>query len=210
MEKHDVSIPAHLEVTVAEDDLRPPRRTLLHLAVVAALVIPIGLVPCLVARRTTNALSRRIRESFTIIDKLQKEVNTLNLDRALRRDELARTRGVITEMRRETRAMNAEAKRYRHELRAEAERLATTHAAATDALRSNLCSALEDARNTQLDTQRELGTSLADIAAFMHEQSLMQGKATASIERLRLLALGLQTSSSKGQDLKPPNNNGAS
>lgn len=35
----------------------------------------------------------------------------------------------------------------------------------------------------------------------MHEQSLMQGKATASVERLRLLALGLQTPSSKGHDV---------
>lgn len=43
--------------------------------------------------------------------------------------------------------------------------------------------------------------SLADIAAFMHEQSLVEGKATTGVERLRLLALGLQTPSSKGQDV---------
>lgn len=145
MEKNNVSIPAHLEVT-PEDELRSQRRTLLHLAVVAALVTPIGLVPYLMARRTTNTLSRRIDESFTMIGKLQREVNTLNLDRALRRDELARTRGLITETRRETHAMSAEIKRYRHGLRVEAERLASTHDAVIDALRSDLRSALEDTR----------------------------------------------------------------
>lgn len=77
MENNDVSIPAHPETKAAhsEDGLPPQRRTLFHLAVVAALAIPIGLVPCLVARRTTNTLSRRINESFTMIDKLQREVN---------------------------------------------------------------------------------------------------------------------------------------
>lgn len=43
--------------------------------------------------------------------------------------------------------------------------------------------------------QRELGTSLADLAAFMHEQGLTQGKEVRGIERLRLLALNLQAPS---------------
>lgn len=48
-------------------------------------------------------------------------------------------------------------------------------------------------RNTQIRTNKQLGTSLADIAAFIHEQGLVQGKEVASVERLRSLALSLQT-----------------
>lgn len=70
----------------------------------------------------------------------------MKLDRALGRDELARNSGLIAEIRQETHAMNADVKIYRHGLRVEAERLASTHAAAADALRSDLSSALEDAR----------------------------------------------------------------
>lgn len=47
----------------------------------------------------------------------------------------------------------------------------------------------------QLAMQRELGTSLADLAAFIHEQGLTQGKDVRGIERLRLLALNLQSPS---------------
>lgn len=44
----------------------------------------------------------------------------------------------------------------------------------------------------QFVSQRELGTSLADVAAFMHEQSLAEGKDSHGIERLRWLAVSLQ------------------
>lgn len=44
----------------------------------------------------------------------------------------------------------------------------------------------------QFAVQRELGTSLADIAAFIHEQSLADGRESHAIERLRWLAVSLQ------------------
>jgi hypothetical protein len=44
----------------------------------------------------------------------------------------------------------------------------------------------------QFAVQKELGISLADVAAFMHEQSLSQGEESSGAERLRWLALSLQ------------------
>ena len=129
------------------EELRPQRRTMLHLAVFTAIIVlPIGLLPYLAARRKTNALQRGINEYASTIDKLQRELNTLKLDRALKRDEHAKIRSLITEMKQETGIANAELKRDINRLRAEADRLSSTHSTDRDALRSDICNKLADAR----------------------------------------------------------------
>lgn len=140
---------AELEYTTAhpKDDLLKPPRSLFHLAFfTACLVAPIGIIPYLAARRKTGALNRRINESFTMVNKLQRDVNTLQLDQALRRDELIRFKGLINEMKQETHAASLELKRDLRRLRVATESLESTQTTVNDALRGDLFNALEDAR----------------------------------------------------------------
>jgi hypothetical protein len=59
-------------------------------------------------------------------------------------------------------------------------------------------------RSAQMRTLRELGTSLADVAAFMHETEVREGLETRGedrrgIGRLRFLALRMHNSPERSQ-----------
>jgi len=179
----------------ASDDNHPnrrPGRTLTHLAVLTTVLVPITLLPYCVARRNINQLRRRLNEYAVTIARLQRDSKTTSLENALRDD---RVRGLLSEMRRESRNINVEMSHGLESLRVETEDLKAAQATLNNVLRSQLQKALDETRRTrmaQFAVQKELGISLADVAAFMHEQSLSQGEESSGAERLRWLALSLQ------------------
>lgn len=147
MENQEISKTDFEHISHSENDAIKPRRALLHFAVFAAcLAVPIGLVPYLAAQRTTNALNRRINDSFITINRIQQDLNSLKLDHALRRDELTKLKGLITQMKQEAHATNVEFKKDLRRLQVTAETLGSIQAAANDAFRSDFRRALEDAR----------------------------------------------------------------
>jgi len=79
------------------------------------------------------------------------------------------------------------------QLRGEAQRMRTERANQDERLRNQLQELVASNQN-QISRLRELGTSLADVAAFMQEIELQQGFITprldgGGIERLRFLAM---------------------
>lgn len=119
-----------------------PRRTLTHLTVLAAVVLPITLLPYLAARRNTNLLRRQIEQQGVTIARLQRELKSALLESGLRRDEHTRVRGLLAEMKQESCSLSAELRRGMVELRLKGDQEAAI-------LRSDLQKILDETRRTR-------------------------------------------------------------
>lgn len=130
-------------------DNQRSRRTLVHLTVLTAVVLPIALVPYLVARRTTNTLHRRLDEYKVTIQTLQRDLKTTMLDNALRRDEQARVRGILAEMKQDTHSVITATKQDLQRLRAEGDNRGWVQITNNNALRSDLQKILDEMQYTR-------------------------------------------------------------
>lgn len=115
------TVPAVGDNIINHPNNQRPRRTLAHLAVLSAVVLPIVVLPYLASRRNTSQLQRQLNQYAITIAKLQRDLKTTMLDNALRRDDHARIRGLLTEMKQETRNLSAELRRDLQRLNIEGE-----------------------------------------------------------------------------------------
>jgi len=155
------------------------------LIILSALVLPSALIPLLVLRRSVNSLHRKIDELSGATRGLHHEFKSVMLELSVRKEQHEQLRVMITEMR------DGHAR-----LRRKTQRMRTAGASADEHTRAQL-QELAASNGAQISRLRELGTSLADVAAFMQEIELHQGFFTPGfdgrgIERLRFLAMQLE------------------
>jgi len=153
-----------------------------RLIIFSALVLPSALIPLLVLRRSVNGLHRKVDELREATRGLHHEFKAVTSELSVRREQHQQLQAMITE----TREGLAQ-------LRGEAQRMRTERANQDERLRNQLQELVASNQN-QISRLRELGTSLADVAAFMQEIELQQGFITprldgGGIERLRFLAM---------------------
>jgi len=140
-------------------------------------------------RRQLSTLRRQVAEAHTSIKILEQELDVSWREGMIRKYEIQKLRGTIREMMQVTEQQRAQ---YNGQ---EAER-----SKFGDEVKSDLQKLVKETQNsrTHATALRGLGTSLADIAAFMHEIELEMGMMSLhggdqrGIERLRLLALQMQ------------------
>lgn len=153
-----------------------------RLAIFSALLLPLAVVPLFVLRRSVNQLHRKIDELKGATNSLHQEFKSVMLELSIRREQheqlramVAETKGRLANLHRETQQTQVVREKWDRQTREQIQGLVTSNRIQTPRL-------------------RELGTSLADIAAFMQEIELQQGFFTPKvdgrgIERLRFLAL---------------------
>jgi len=153
-----------------------------RLAIFSALLLPLAVVPLFVLRRSVNQLHRKIDELKGATNSLHHEFKSVMLELSIRREQheqlraiTAETKGRLANLHRETQQTQVARVKWDRKTREKIQGLVTSNQIQTSRL-------------------RELGTSLADIAAFMQEIELQQGFFTPKvdgrgIERLRFLAL---------------------
>ncbi|KAF8270994.1 hypothetical protein EI94DRAFT_651855 [Lactarius quietus] len=154
----------------------------MRLAIFSALLLPSALVPLFVLRRSVNQLHRKIDELKGATNSLHQEFKSVMLELSIRREQheqlrimTAETRERLEKLHRKTQRTRVARERWDQQTGEQIQGLVTSNQMQTSRL-------------------RELGTSLADIAAFMQEIELQQGYFTPKvdgrgIERLRFLAL---------------------
>ncbi|KAI0337536.1 hypothetical protein BDW22DRAFT_1433196 [Trametopsis cervina] len=165
-----------------------PLSPLTHVAIFAAILAPTALLPYLAVRRHLVALHRKVAEVGVANAALQRDLKTALLEASIRREEHERLS-----------AMLAEARRDIETIRAEENRRQLARVRADERLRRDVEDLLVEKQRTRasLSNLRDLSSSLADIAAFMHEVEIQQGfvyrkNDGRGIERIRQLAYKLQ------------------
>ncbi|KAG1892740.1 hypothetical protein F4604DRAFT_1701342 [Suillus subluteus] len=164
-----------------------------HFTVLALFLTPLATVPYLLSKRRISALSRRLDELSATTTALRKELKASATENATRKMELHRTSASLE-------AARLELIQLRRSLR----QLRTEHDASQITTRNALKQLLEERKLTseRLALLPQLGTSLADVAAFMYEVELHHGIASSvidghGVERLRRLALKFQIAQSE-------------
>ncbi|KAI9467274.1 hypothetical protein BJY52DRAFT_1201588 [Lactarius psammicola] len=157
-----------------------------RLLIFAALLLPSALVPLFVLRRSVNQLHRKIDELKGATNSLHQEFKSTILELSIRREQhkklramIAKTREGLANMHRETQRTQAARANWDQQTREQIQGLVTSNRIQTSHL-------------------RELGTSLADVAAFMQEIELQQGFFMPKvdgrgIERLRFVAMQFES-----------------
>ncbi len=176
-----------------------------HAALISAFLFPIGLLPYLVARRQINKLRRMVvkLERKTIV--LQNALGLTSDTHNIMKSEVKRIQNLSSDTMEVTAALRREVSQQKAERRQ-----------SDQAINADLKKLLEETQNARCATfdffaslnnltlrvhaasLHALGTSLADIAAFMQEveldfgMNLTQHTDRLGIERLRLLARRMQ------------------
>jgi len=174
-----------------------------RLIIFSALVIPSALIPLLVLRRSVNSLHRKVDELKGATRDLHHEFKSVMLDLSVRREQHERLQAMIVKTRNNLTHLRGETYQRRKARAREDERM---QGQVQELVASNQC---------QISRLRELGTSLADVAAFMQEMELQQGFFTprfdgGGIERLRFLAMqfeGMGKIKTVDDELKSGNTN---
>ncbi|KAG6832904.1 hypothetical protein H0H92_004788 [Tricholoma furcatifolium] len=197
---HDENIEMSNDVLTLPAPSNQDRRGpgLRHLAVVTAFLLPFTVFPYMLARRQILALRRQLAETRTSVKVLEQELNLSWQEMSSRKDDIHKLRGSVWKMQQdgEHGKMLSERKEQ-EELRFQEE------------VKTELQVLLKEARNSRSHgaTIASLGTSLADVAAFMHEMELEMGMQSSrnhgSIERLRYLALQMQEKQSSERSSEP-------
>ncbi|KAL0949907.1 hypothetical protein HGRIS_009935 [Hohenbuehelia grisea] len=182
---HDHHLLAH---DLPIQSTRTPISAIQRTAILGGILISVALVPFLITRRKLNATNRRINEMTSILAGLRQETHNLTSQMASRRDEFRRSQASIHNIMEEM-----------EEMRAQAQKQSESQQLVDGALRSELQRSIITDRayvREQSATFRSLGSSLASIAAFMHEAQLERGYTLpahdARVESLREVALMLQ------------------
>ncbi|THH20142.1 hypothetical protein EW146_g1152 [Bondarzewia mesenterica] len=165
--------------------MRPETRA----AIFAALILPVAFLPFFALRRQLINLHRKVDAMGATTVGLQKNLKTSLLELSVKKEEHAQMRGMLQETR-----QNLET------TRGELHRLELARTVETGELRTRLNELAETNQQmrSHLSQLRDLGLSLADVAAFMQEVEIQQGfvneKADGwGIDRLRRLALQFKT-----------------
>ncbi|KAG7448999.1 uncharacterized protein BT62DRAFT_656602 [Guyanagaster necrorhizus] len=158
-------------------------------AILTAFIVPMTFIPYLLTRGHVSSLRRQILELEKCNRVMRRE---LSLESSLHSEEHRRLRGLVQGIKEELGVLQDVS------LEKDAK-----HVKEGEEVRSGLQSLLEevrDSRSTQSATSKALGTSLADIAAFMQELELVMGlQGTVNgghvheerVDRLRQLAFRL-------------------
>ncbi|KAG1791438.1 uncharacterized protein HD556DRAFT_1386558 [Suillus plorans] len=164
-----------------------------HFTALAVFFTPLAAVPYLLSKRRISALSRRLDELSAATTALQAELKTSATENATRKLESHRTSTSLEAARTEL-----------IQLRRSFEQLRMERDASEMTTRNALKQLLEERKLTseRLALLPQLGTSLADVAAFMYEVELHQGITSSvidghGVERLRRLALKLHIAQSE-------------
>ncbi|KAG6837998.1 hypothetical protein H0H93_008392 [Arthromyces matolae] len=166
-----------------------PVRRMTHLALISAFLLPFTVVPYVLARRQIVTLRRQLAEAQTSVRVLEQEMKLSWQEMSSRQEEIQKTRGSV-----------AKALQDGEQQRVLIERKDLEDLKFKSQVRSDLQKLLNDVHTTRSHGAMigSLGTSLADIAAFMHEMELemgmlSRGKDQRGIDRLRSLALRMQS-----------------
>lgn len=167
---------------------KAPTSPLTHILILSSILLPVAILPYLAIRRQLISLNRKITEVGIMNATLQRDLKTALLEASIRREEHDRLHALLKESK--DRMQNLEIgmerrevtrQQYEADVRMELKQLRRgyTHA------------------RTQLGALQELGTSLADVAAFMHEVEIQQGLSSRKsdgrgIEKIRQLAVKLR------------------
>ncbi|KAF8845742.1 hypothetical protein BDN67DRAFT_961374 [Paxillus ammoniavirescens] len=169
---------------------RPAITTFVFLA---AFLIPFALVPYVLTRRRMSCLSHQLDQLVANNAVLQKNVSTSTYQAVLRKEELSRAISLLESSKKDIQL-----------LRRDISHVQARHEAFQVATRTELQSLLAERKLSRecFDLLPQLGLSLADLAAFMHEVELHQGLPSSAtndrgIEKLRSLALKLQITSAR-------------
>ncbi|KAH7887983.1 hypothetical protein F5I97DRAFT_935340 [Phlebopus sp. FC_14] len=170
----DADVAATAGNSSAHNNILLRRPAITTFIVLATFLTPVAVIPYVLTRRRVTQLSTKLQE----------------LAATRTQSELIRTASLLEGARKEI-----------HLLRRDLVRVQSEQEALESVTRSRLSQLLGDRQMTRdrLDTLPQLGISLANIAAFMHEVALHQGLPSNAldvhgVERLRLLALRLQKS----------------
>lgn len=187
---------------------RQPLSPLTHILIFSAILGPIALLPYLAVRRQLQSLNRQITDLATANAASHRGLRYTLAEMAVRREEHERLRGMLADMRQDLERFRAE------ETRREAVRAATYERTRrgvqelmmerqrTRCVLYSICHAcfwlmFYMCTRAGLTTLRDMSSSLADIAAFMHEVEVRQGfnvrkNDGRGIEKIRQLAYRLQ------------------
>ncbi|EIM88497.1 uncharacterized protein STEHIDRAFT_120660 [Stereum hirsutum FP-91666 SS1] len=160
-----------------------------RLAVFTALALPVTLLPFITLRRQLLSLHRKTDEIRAATNVLQRELKGTLVELSVKKEEHLRMKEMLEEARQKLEAT-----------RRDTHRLQLSRLADEKEYQRRLQEIMESTSFTQsqLAHLRELGPSLADIAAFMQEVEIQQGYTSPrkqdgrGIERLRRVALQLE------------------
>lgn len=162
---------------------RQPISPLTHAVVLGSILLPVAILPYLAVRRHLITLNRKISEVGITNAALQRDFKTALLEASIRREEHERLRSLLQETKERVKELEVGLKKMdEYRLQSEGGVLKELKQLKSESAQTR----------TQLATLHELGTSLADIAAFMHEIEIQQGlssKKSEGIERIRQLAV---------------------
>ncbi|KAI0084172.1 hypothetical protein BDY19DRAFT_973466 [Irpex rosettiformis] len=165
-----------------------PLSPLTHIAIFTAILAPIALLPYLAVRRHLISLHLKVTEVGVANAALQRDLKTALLEASIRREEHDRLRTTIGELRRDLEKVRVDGGRYEL-MRARSE----------EKMKRDIQDLMEEKQKTRdgLEHLRDLSSSLADIAAFMHEVEVQQGFVSRKndgrgIDKIRQLAYRLQ------------------
>lgn len=161
-----------------------------HFTVLALFLTPLAAVPYVLSKRRISALSRRLDELSVTTTALREELKTFATESATREMELHRTSTSLE-------AARSELIQLRRSLR----QLRTERDVSEITMQNDLKQLLAERKLTseRLALLPQLGTSLADVAAFMYEVELHHGVIDGhGVERLRRLALKFHIAQSEG------------
>ncbi|KAF9247015.1 hypothetical protein BU15DRAFT_26915, partial [Melanogaster broomeanus] len=166
---------------------RPAITTFIFLA---TFLTPFAVIPYVLSRRRISRLSNHLDQLVASNAVLRKTVSRSTYEASLWKEELSRVTSSLESSKKEIQL-----------LRRDVSQTQIQHEAFQIATDTELQSLLAERKLDRFDLLPQLGLSLADIAAFMHEVELHQrlpSSATTDghgVEKLRMLALRLQTPS---------------
>jgi hypothetical protein len=179
---------------------------LAHAVFLGCLIVPFAIMPYVAITRQLRAIQNSTSDIRASSAFLQRELRAVLLENAVRKDEQTRIRTSLDEMRIQMQALRNDAEKARSEISAyERTALAREQDLAQErrwhryvhVLRNHKCNYNIHVRD-QESILKDIGSSLADVAAFMHEVELRQGLPPGvdqrGIDRIRKLALRLQSS----------------
>ncbi|KAI0068891.1 hypothetical protein BV25DRAFT_1817814 [Artomyces pyxidatus] len=167
-----------------------------RLAVFSAIIFPAAIIPLLVVRRSLSSMHLKIDQIGATTSTLRRECKLSLSELAVQKEERAQLRHSLSETQRSLNSLRESLQRL------QASHDVTQHRTNTQAEELMKSRSVAQA---QLSHWRNLGSSLADIAAFMQEIELKQGFITQKhdgrgIERLRRLALQLENLSEDAKE----------
>ncbi|KAG2158919.1 uncharacterized protein EDB93DRAFT_1117050 [Suillus bovinus] len=193
-ETNTVAAPTNAVLDARANNFSQRYPAITHFTVLALLLTPLVAVPYLLSKRHISTLSRRLDELSATTTSLRTELKTSATENAARKVELHRTSASLEAARSELIQLRRSLKQLRME-----------RDASEITMRNALKQLLEERKlNSEcLALLPQLGTSLADVAAFMYEVELHHGITSSAIdghgvERLRRLALKFHIAQSEG------------